>query len=128
MNCKYSIRDSKFINGRQYLLCNLSSSKDEICPLTYYCPNVNRIINTKGYDKNCTLYKRAEENIGRTDMENNRVLFEKRGKLYVELNDELGQVIMVDNIYGSDFPKFVKLLKRKNGEYYIKKPNEETRN
>ena len=62
----------------------------------------------------------------------NKVLFEKRGKLYIETNDEIGQVIALDNPF-DEIPKAVKLIKRQNGEYsiYIKKEiqqNEKKRN
>lgn len=113
MNCKYSYQDDNF-NGRHYLNCNVTN---KLCTYVRYCGLVNDIINSEGYIS-CPILKQKEITMGMTQDKPNKVLFEKRGMLAVETNDEIGQVIMVENTF-KEIPKWVKLFK-KDGKYYAK--------
>lgn len=46
------------------------------------------------------------------------VSFEKKGKLYVNMN---GVIKIFDNPYRSEIPEYVKVQKNKQGEFYIRK-------
>ena len=111
MSCKYSYRKNK----HDYLTCAILQ---ELCPLVRYCGIKGEYINTDNYDTNCRYYIQKERTVGMTQDKPNKVLFEKRGFLYVELNDELGQVITVKNTF-DEVPKYVKLYK-KDGVYCAK--------
>lgn len=114
MDCKYSQREEP-TNGRRYLYCEQSN---QLCPMIRYCGKVGDIINIEDYQKKCSVYIEKERNVGVNKDTPNKVLFEKRGKLYIETNDEIGQVVALDNPFDT-VPKAVKLLKRQNGDYYI---------
>ena len=103
MNCKYSYTIKADSYGRHYLYCNIDNS---ICPYIRYCTTIKDIKNTDRY--RCD--KKEKE------MKNN-VRFEKGGYLYIDLNDELGQVIKLKNPYES-IPTNVELLVIKD-EYFI---------
>ena len=118
MNCKYSYQGELIIN-RHYLYCNINNKQ---CPFVRYCGKVDDIINSEGYI-NCPTLKEKERTIGVSKDKPNKVLFEKRGMLAVETNDEIGQVVMVKNVFDY-IPEAVKLYKR-NGEWFVK--NEEKR-
>lgn len=124
MDCKYSYYDGdKDSFNMQHLYCNISKQE---CHAIRRCMTVNRIVNTDGY-KNCRLYLEMENNVGVTKDTPNKVLFERRGKLYIEANDSLGQVIALDNPF-EEVPQAVKLLKKQNGEYYIFSKKENIKN
>lgn len=96
------------------MTCSLTNQR---CSVVRYCGKVGDIINTDNYDKNCKTYLDKESTIGKSSATPNKVLFEKRGKLWIEESED--QVLIFDNPF--DYvPKFVKLLKKPNGEYYIK--------
>ncbi len=114
MDCRYSHREEPILD-RTYIRCNQTTER---CPMVRYCGKVGDIINIDNYEKKCRLYIEKENSMGITKETPNKVLFEKRGKLYIETNDEIGQVITLDNPF-DEVPKAVKLLKRQNGEYYI---------
>ena len=114
MDCKYSHREEPILD-RTYIRCNQTTER---CPMVRYCGKVGDIINIDNYERKCRLYIEKENSMGITKETPNKVLFEKRGKLYIETNDEIGQVITLDNPF-DEIPKAVKLLKRQNGEYYI---------
>ena len=115
MYCKYSEKENiNELVDRHYLSCTLTNQR---CAFVRYCGKVGDIINTDNCEKNCKTFLEKEANVGKTNITPNKVLFEKRGKLWVE--ESADQVVVVENPY--DYvPKFVKLLKRQNGEYYIK--------
>lgn len=119
MNCKYSYQ-GKLVENRHYLYCNIT---DKMCTYVRYCGNINDIINSDGYI-NCPIPKEKESNIGMTNETPNKVLCEKRGKLWIETNDEIGQVVALTNPYDT-VPTFVKLEKDDNGEYCIYIPKKE---
>jgi hypothetical protein len=129
MNCKYSYYDGeKDSFNMQHLYCNISKQE---CHAIRRCMTVKQIVSTDGH-KNCKLYIEMESNVGVNKDTPNKVLFEKRGKLYIETNDSIGQVIALDNPFDT-IPQAVKLIKKQNGEYsiYIKKEtsqNEKKRN
>lgn len=115
MNCKYSYYDGeKDSFNMQSLYCNISN---QLCYAIRRCSTVGRIINIDGYI-NCTIKKERDTTMGMTQDKPNRVLFEKRGMLAVETNDEIGQVVMVENTF-KEIPQWVKLFK-KDGKYYAK--------
>ena len=115
MDCKYSEKEEVSSNGRHYLVCNITKQR---CSAVRYCAKVGDIINTDNYDKNCVVYKEKVSNIGKTDQLTNKVILERRGKLWVE-TDDVETVVIVENPY--DYvPSFVKLIKKQNGEYFIK--------
>lgn len=119
MNCKYSYQ-GELSNDRHYLYCNINN---QMCTYIRYCGDVGDIISSDGYI-NCPILKKKESAIGMTNETPNKVLFEKRGKLWVETNDEIGQVVMVKNPYDI-VPQYVKLEKDYNGEYAIYIPKKE---
>lgn len=114
MNCKYSYQ-GKLMGNRHYLYCN---SNNQMCSFVRFCGTINDIISSEGYT-NCPILNEKERMVGVSVDKPNKVLFEKRGMLAVELNDEIGQVVMVKNPY-REVPKSVKLFKNKGGEYYCK--------
>lgn len=116
MNCKYSSQSNVDVLNRHYLLCSLLNN--DKCPMIRYCPDVKDYISVDNY-KLCKSYTEAESNIGRSQLTPNKVVFEKGGKLFIEVNDEIGQVVALENIY-DNVPKFVKLYKGNDGEYHLK--------
>jgi len=117
MDCKYSHRLEKDSNNRNYIYCNKLNEK---CPIVRFCNKVNNIINSDNYETKCKIYMEVDMEEKRTNDAPNKVLFQmKNKKLVVELND-VDQAIQVDNPYDY-IPQYVKLCKRRNGEYYIKK-------
>lgn len=113
MNCKYSYQDKQEPDGRHYLICKNSNQR---CHAIRYCPDVRDIINTDNY-KICPTYTTQESNIGYSIDTPNKVLIVKDNQLWVE-NKDIDQVFIVNN--PRDYiPKFVKLLKDENNEYYI---------
>ena len=128
MDCKYSYRET-IGESRNYIRCQLINER---CPLTRYCGIVRDIIHTDNYAKKCNRYINKEDSMTLNKETPNKVLFEKRDKLYIEVNDEIGQVVAIQNPFDY-LPKAVKLIKKQNGEYsiFIKKetqPNEKKRN
>jgi len=115
MNCKYSYQGELNFD-RHYLYCKISKT---ICSFVQYCPIVGDIISSDGSPK-CPTYLKAESNIGYSPLTPNKVVFERNGNLYVELNDEYGQVVSTPNPFDYT-PKFVKLLKNNDNEYYVRK-------
>ena len=113
MDCKYSYQGEN-TNGRHYLYCNVTN---KLCTYVRYCGIIDDIINSDGYI-NCPTLKQKEITMGMTQDKPNRVLFEKRGMLAIETNDEIGQVVMVENTF-KEVPQWVKLFK-KDGKYYAK--------
>lgn len=113
MNCKYSYQ-GKSIGNRHYLYCN---SNNQMCSFVRFCGTINDIISSEGYI-NCPILNEKERIIGVSVDKPNKVLFEKRGMLAVELNDEIGQVVMVKNTF-KEIPQWVKLFK-KDGKHYAK--------
>ena len=114
-DCKYSKRLEKDAVGHK-IFCNLA---DYYCGHCYFCSIINDYKMKDGYT-DCPYYKNKEKEMQKSSKTPNKVRFEKRGKLYVELNDELEQVVVVDNPF-EDVPNYVKILKRPDGEYYVKK-------
>ena len=111
MNCKYSTKEEADSVGRHFLICKIEQGR---CPLVRYCPTMDDIRNTDNYT-DCTVMKKYEIEKGRNDM-NNKVIFEKKGSLYIELNDEIGQVVAIKNPYDK-IPDYVDLVFVDNTPY-----------
>ena len=114
MDCKYSRRETVG-QTRNYIYCDIANER---CIMTRYCGIVNDIINIDGYMNKCKRYIDKEESMVVNKETPNKVLFEKRGKLYIETNDEIGQVVALDNPF-DNVPKAVCLVLADNN-YYIK--------
>lgn len=114
MFCKYSKKSTELDNiGWNKLYCIIT---DEMCNCQYRCAKINNWRNYDNLDKRCITYKNEGDKEYMTQG-NYRVLYEKRGKLYIEL--DYNTSIVVPNPFGSDIPKGVNLIKIKD-EYYIK--------
>lgn len=114
MFCKHSIiKNENQKNNRNYLYCDVSK---EMCPLVRYCITKGKVVNIDNYDKKCIIYKTEGDKTYMTQGKY-KVLYEKRGMLYIELDYDTS--IRVPNPFGSDIPKGVDLVKIKD-EYYIK--------
>lgn len=113
MFCKYSIEDIKLDNlGWNKRICTILN---EICPFQYKCNQINNWRNYDNLEKKCTIYKKERE---KEYMKQGKykVLYENRGKLYIELDSETS--IVVNNPFGKDIPKGVDLIKVDN-EYFV---------
>lgn len=114
MFCKYSFTNATTDTvGRHPIYCKLTNNTQ--CPLIRYCSIVGDFINIDNIDKNCTIYLKGEDLINMKNGEL-RVLFVKRGNLYVELDKDT--VIAIANPYNYE-PKYVEVVMVKN-EYYVK--------
>ena len=105
--CPYSFY--KNLNGRDYIYC---LKTDGVCPFTRYCTIIGKMIpNDRKYYtmEDCNLKNEKVLENGEY-----KVRFEKKGFLYVEINDS---VKMFKNIF-NDIPVSVKLV-FVDGEYYI---------
>ena len=109
MNCKYSKINENDSANRHYLYCKIHNN--EMCPLIRYCSKIKDFINIDAYDKKCKYFIKGETM--KREFEN-KVLFEKKHKLYIEINDT---IITVENPF-EYIPEFVKLVKVKS-EYYV---------
>lgn len=113
MFCQYSIEDIKLDNmGWNKRICTILN---EICPFQYKCNQINNWRNYDNLEKKCTIYKKERE---KEYMKQGKykVLYENRGKLYIELDSETS--IVVNNPFGKDIPKGVDLIKVDN-EYFV---------
>jgi len=112
MNCEYSspLEPDEF--NRHFLFCKIEKNK---CPLIRFCSTIRDIKNIDGYE-GCTVKNDYIDKKDYSSSTPNKVLFEKNGMLYVENGDFTESV---KNPY-LIVPKYVKLLKSKNGEYYVK--------
>ena len=114
MFCKYSKKSTELDNiGWNRLYCNITN---EMCNCQYRCAKINNWRNYDNLDKRCITYKHEGDKEYMTQG-NYRVLYEKRGRLYVELDHNTS--ITVLNPFGSDVPKGVDLVNIKD-TYYIK--------
>ena len=114
MFCKYSIEDIKLDNlGWNKRICTILN---EICPFQYKCNQINNWRNYDNLEKKCTIYNKERE---KEYMKQGKykVLYENRGKLYIELDSETS--IVVPNPFDKeDIPKGVDLVKVDN-EYFV---------
>lgn len=113
MFCKYSIEDIKLDNlGWNKRICTILN---EICPFQYKCNQINNWRNYDSLEKKCTIYSKERE---KEYMKQGKykVLYENRGKLYIELDSETS--IVVPNPFKEDIPKGVDLVKVDN-EYFV---------
>lgn len=114
MFCKYSIKDTQPDNfGWNKLYCTITN---EMCPYQYRCDKISNWRNNDNLDKRCTVYKHEGDKEYMTQGQY-KVLYEKRGLLYVELDYDTS--ITVSNPYGTEVPKGVDLIKIKDA-YYVK--------
>ena len=112
MNCKYSYKLNEIKGERNYLYCNIMKNQ---CPMIRFCNKVNDIINVDNVETKCTIYKN-EEDKEYMKQGKYKVLYEKRGMLYIELDHDTS--IRVPNPFNI-VPSGVDLVKIKD-EYYIK--------
>lgn len=113
MFCKYSIEDIKLDNlGWNKRICTILN---EICPFQYKCNQINNWRNYDNLEKKCTIYNKERE---KEYMKQGKykVLYENRGKLYIELNSETS--IVIPNPFNEDIPLGVDLVKIDN-EYFV---------
>ena len=114
MFCKYSIKDTQPDNfGWNKLHCTITN---QMCHCQYRC---NQISNWRNYDNlenRCNIYKHEGDKEYMTQGQY-KVLYEKRGMLYVEL--DYNTSITVSNPYGTEIPKGVDLIKVED-IYYVK--------
>ena len=113
MFCKYSIEDIKLDNlGWNKRICTILN---EICPFQYKCNQINNWRNYDNLEKKCTIYNKERE---KEYMKQGKykVLYENRGKLYIELDSETS--IVVPNPFKDDIPLGVDLVKV-NDEYFV---------
>ena len=113
MFCKYSIEDIKLDNlGWNKRICTILN---EICPFQYKCNQINNWRNYDNLEKKCTIYNKERE---KEYMKQGKykVLYENRGKLYIEFDSETS--IVVPNPFKEDIPKGVDLVKVDN-EYFV---------
>lgn len=114
MFCKYSIKDTQPDNfGWNKLYCTITN---EMCPFQYRCNKINNWCNVDNITRKCTIC-RNEDDKEYMEQGKYKVLYEKRGKLYIEL--DYNTSITTPNPFGSDIPKGVDLIKVKD-EYYVK--------
>ena len=112
MICKHAYRLNESENGRHYLQCLLMKNQ---CPMIRFCSKVNDIINVDNVESKCTIYKN-EEDKSYMKQGKYKVLYEKRGMLYIELNQDTS--IVISNPF-NNVPSGVDVVKIKD-EYYIK--------
>lgn len=123
MFCKYSCKnDTKDDKDWYKLNCTISNN---MCPFQYPCDKINAWRNLDRIEERCNLFSRKESEV---HMANNRykVLYEKRGILCVEINDNTTKFI--SNPFNI-IPTNVELINIKD-EYYIRgyEPKNETEN
>ena len=83
---------------------------NQICPYLFFCSKIN------GYKVNLNMpnkCKKKEISLPRNCYE---VAFEKKGKLYVKVKDN---IVIVDNPF-DNVPIYVKMFKSKNGKWFVK--------
>lgn len=113
MSCKYSKRETQPDSSGWYrLYCNMVN---DICPFQYRCYKISNWKNQDNLDKKCIYYKN-EEDKSYMAQGKYKVLYEKRGMLYIEL--DYNTSIRVSNPFNI-MPSGVDLVKIKD-EYYIK--------
>lgn len=115
MFCKYSIKDIQLDNfGWNKLNCTVTN---EICPFQYRCNQINNWRNYDNLEKRCTIYKhKGEKEYMRQGQY--KVLYEKRGKLYIEL-DYNTSITVINPFKVNEIPLGVDLVKIKD-DYFIK--------
>lgn len=82
------------------------------CPYVYFCTKQGCYREQKNFPTKCKLIENAEIPQGYY-----KVCFEKRGNLYVDYN---GHIEIVRNPF-EEVPKFVKMIKGRNGVWRVKK-------
>jgi hypothetical protein len=117
MNCKFSYVKEPDNFGRHVLYCSVLKEK---CPLVRFCNRVNDYINIDGYNV-CNYISLGENNNAKCNNLNNKVRFERNGKLYVEVND---QVMIFENPF-NEIPKYVNVICNE-GQYTIDKSRYQT--
>lgn len=113
MSCKYSKRESEPDASDWYKLsCTIIN---DICPFQYRCYKINNWKSQDNLDKKCVYYKKEEDKSYMKQGEY-KVLYEKRGMLYIELNQDTS--IGIPNPF-NNVPSGVDVVKIKD-KYYIK--------
>lgn len=113
MSCKYAERESECDSSGWYkLICKIIN---DICPFQYRCYKINNWRNQDNLDKKCIYYKK-EEDKSYMAQGKYKVLYEKRGMLYIELDHDTS--IRIPNPF-NNVPSGVDVVKIKD-EYYIK--------
>ena len=106
--CKYSNRVGEFLK------CSVLK---DYCLATRRCPTKNnKVVNIDFFEERCKYYI-AEESRKQMQKGLYKVLFAKRGRLYVEINEDCVQGVDVPKDF--EYDGFVELVKVKD-VYYIK--------
>lgn len=115
MICKYSKRSTEKDNfGWNKLYCTVTS---QMCNCQYRCEKISNWRNYDNLENRCNIYKHEGDKEYMTQGQY-KVLYEKRGRLCVELSYDTS--IMINNPYPLDkIPKGVDLVKIKD-IYYVK--------
>lgn len=95
-----------------YRELNQCKITNDVCPWVYWCDKVRAWKELSKTPKECKITEKAELPKGYY-----RVAFEKRGFLYVRIENGL---IKIKNPY-DEIPIMVKAYKTKNGEWKIRK-------
>lgn len=95
----------EYVNENQ---CKVTNS---VCPYMTYCNKIQGYKPSKHMPENCPQKIKAKTPIGY-----NRVIQERKGKLYIEID---GQAIVVANPF-DHVPLYVKVTKLKNGTYKLR--------
>lgn len=106
--CSDSYREK--VGSRDVIKCRRQDGN--ICPYVYWCNKIDDWRPLRDTQDTCKL--RTNDDVPKSA---SVVRFEKKGKLYIENENS---VIAIDNPF--DFvPKYVTLMKGKNGVFYINK-------
>lgn len=106
--CPYAFKKINKERNEEMIYCN--KQENTICHLVYFCKSKNSWKPIRDTQNNCLIRLRTSIPDGF-----NKVRFEKRGKLYVDIGNK---TIMVDNPF--DYvPDYVALRKVKNSNKFI---------
>lgn len=115
MFCKYSIKDTQVDGfGWNKLIC---VETKEMCNFQYRCTQINNWRNYDNLENRCKIYKyKGDKEYMKQGQY--KVLYEKRGKLYIEL-DYNTSITVINPFKINEIPLGVDLVKIKN-DYFIK--------
>lgn len=95
----------------EYVIKNQCKATNSVCPYMTYCNKIQDYKPSKFMPDNCPQKVKAE-----TPKGYNRVIQERKGKLYIEIDE---QAIVVANPF-DHVPLYVKVTKLKNGNYKLR--------
>lgn len=106
--CPDSYKDK--VRNREMIKCRKQGGN--ICPFVYWCEKIQDWKPLRDTQETCMIRTRVEKPDNASI-----VRFEKKGQLYIEYDNG---VIVLDNPFNF-VPKYVTLIKGKNGTFYINK-------